>query len=59
VARAGGIDRGLFERQAMEFAHISAAENLHNSGNKSWRPNQIGSISPGRQVLLNHGSSGP
>jgi ATP-binding cassette subfamily B protein len=26
IARAGGIYRGLFERQAMELAHISAAE---------------------------------
>ena len=26
MARAGGIYRGLFERQAMELAHICAAE---------------------------------
>ena len=26
IARAGGIYRALFERQAMEFAYVSAAE---------------------------------
>jgi len=26
IARASGIYRGLFERQAMEFAYVSAAE---------------------------------
>jgi ATP-binding cassette subfamily B protein len=26
TARTGGIYRGLFERQATEFAHIAAAE---------------------------------
>ena len=26
IARAGGIYRGLFERQATEFAYVSAAQ---------------------------------